>query len=67
MNVENISTRHLNISSTQKPEPMVKASRGDVLPAENVINEKVMKAILYMGIRGKIVLPKESHRVDTFA
>lgn len=32
-----------------------------------IIGMNEIKAILYLGIRGKISLPVESHKVDVFA
>lgn len=32
-----------------------------------VIDSNEIKAILYLGIRGKISLPVDSHKVDVFA
>ncbi|MFP4363952.1 MAG: hypothetical protein ACLFR1_08780 [Spirochaetia bacterium] len=53
----------LNISSLPNNSQNVRA----VQQRSQVINEDNMKAILYLGIRGDILLPVEKHKVDTFA
>jgi len=56
MNVESIS------SSQQSPEMRIQPG------GQEVIDLRQIKSILYLGVKGKITVPKgETHRVDTFA
>ena len=58
MSIESIS------SNQPSPETRTQSSGG----AQEVIDLRQIKSILYLGVKGKIAVPAgETHRIDTFA
>jgi hypothetical protein len=54
-----------SISSNQ-PHPDIPIQPGN--GAQEVIDLRQIKSILYLGVKGKITVPNgETHRIDTFA
>jgi len=58
MNIEHISSNQLS------PETRPQGASG----GQEVIDLRQIKSILYLGVKGKLILPaSETHRIDTFA
>jgi hypothetical protein len=58
MSVESIS------SNQPHPDSPIQPGNG----AQEVIDLRQIKSILYLGVKGKITVPNgETHRIDTFA
>jgi hypothetical protein len=48
--------------------PKILTQRIETIPNESIINIKDIKSILYLGIKGEILIPiEEKHTVDTYA